>query len=41
MTYDDDPFHSPAALVAAGQVIVQGTVVGAEKGRHRHPTKGT
>jgi hypothetical protein len=32
-TYDYEPFHSPAALAAASQVIAQGTVEGVREGR--------
>ncbi|MEV5053006.1 hypothetical protein [Arthrobacter sp. LAR12-1-1.1] len=33
ITYDYEPFRSPAALAAASQVIVRGAVVGVRKGR--------
>lgn len=32
-TYDYDPFHSPAALVVASEVIVRGAVEGVREGR--------
>jgi hypothetical protein len=36
MTYDYDPFHFPAALVAASQVIVRGAVLGGKAGTCIH-----